>query len=117
MIHRRERMSQKGLKHWSPKLRPKVHKYVYINLGVRHAPYYIFENRMLMAQWITENYGYGHFYMFIWRKGYYKKRSVKRLRPYFIAEIEIEENKPPIFKDLKRISKFSWFEPKKKSIS
>jgi len=67
------------------------------------------------AEWIKANFGLGYFYVYLWREGYYKKRSIKRLRPYKVAVIEIKENGFN-FIDLGRISRYKWFEPKKKSI-
>ena len=118
MVTRREPMSQKGLRHWSSHLQRKLHKFVYRCLGSRLMPYAVCKTRLRFAQWIRETFGYGYFYVFSWRKGYYKKRSIKRLRPYCIAVIEIKENSPPNFINLTRISRFRWFEPKEnKSMS
>jgi|SRR3989344_6161277 len=115
MIHRRDPMPRQSLMNWSPHLRKKIRQYVFRNLGSRFIPYNCFETRHKFAEWIKGNFGYGHFLVYIWRGGYYKKRSIKRLRPYRIATLKIDENGVDFY-DLKRISKFKWFEPKKKSV-
>ena len=55
-------------------------------------------------------------FLFIYgEKATIKKRSIKRLRPYRIGTLKIDENGVDFY-DLKRISKFKWLEPKKKSV-
>ncbi|MBI2667619.1 hypothetical protein HYX17_02505 [Candidatus Woesearchaeota archaeon] len=117
MIVVREPMSNEGLKHWSPKIRKKVYRYVFRSKGTFLIPYSELERRDKLAKWLYNKFGNGYFYLYIWRQGYYKKKE--RLRPYRIAIIDLKEGKNevkyiPEYVELRRISKFSWFEPKKK---
>lgn len=109
-------MSFKGLKHWSPRLRKKVHRYIYRNVGVFNMPYDVCKDRRYLAEWLYEMVGHKYIYLFIWRKGYYKKKN--RLRPYRIAVINIKSSDNARFVaeyiELRRISRFQWFEPDKK---
>ena len=109
-IDRREPMSSAGLRQWSFKLRKKIKRFVFKNLGTRNIPYSAFETRYEFGKWIRENFGVGTYYCYFWKKGYYKNKNW--LRPYNICKIKVTENGFD-FIDLKRLSKYKFFEPKK----
>lgn len=114
MIKRKDPMSSEGLNHWSPKNRNRIYRYVYRCLGSIEMPYDVCRTRRDFAEWIRQEFGNGYFYVFSWKKGYYKdkKKSKRWLIPHKIAEINLPEGRPPVFVDIKKISKFSWFEPR-----
>ena len=121
MAVKRELMTSRGIRHWSKGLRRKLHRYVYKNKGVVRIPYEIFEDRRILAEYIRAEFGYGHFLLYIWRFKRFKKanKNGKKvwLIPYKIAVIELKEGKSPKYVNLTRLNRFSWFEPKKKSIT
>lgn len=100
-----------NLKHWSPKLRKKVHRYVYKCKGSFEMPYEVCKDQQSFGNWLAETVGPGYWYVFIWRPGYYKKKE--RLRPYRIAIVEVEQSSQQEYStnyvDMSRIKRFQWW--------
>lgn len=109
MITKREPM--RNLRHWSPKLRRKVHQYVYKCVGSFQMPYAVCKDQATFGNWLAETVGEGYWYVFIWRPGYYKKKE--RLRPYRIAIVEVKRTPQAKYQinfvDMQRIKRFKWW--------
>jgi len=56
-------MSKDGYKHWSPKLRPKVHKMVYPPVLYMSVPVEELKNKKAIGKWAYENLWDGRFLM------------------------------------------------------
>ena len=104
-VRRRQPMSEEGLRHWG-NLKHKIFRDVFkVIEPVCVMPYNEVKNRTTLITWLYKRYGFGHFYVFSWRKGYFLNKARKRFVK--IAEVKITDNIKPYEADVIDVSGIS----------
>jgi len=113
----RKPMHWSKIKHFSKPLRKRLYKYTFHTLGVFQMPYKVCETKEKFADWMFSKMGYNYGWLFIWKGYVYSKKHRGKPRPYCIATIEFTKGAGRkynvIFHNIKRLSKYRWFCPKK----
>jgi len=111
-----ESMSARGVKAWSPPLRRKLKKKIFKNTGGYSVPYSVLAEKELFGQWLFDNLGANYYYIYSyrWKRKIIDGKKKYQKIPYLIAKIELTESGHPRFHDIKRISKYRWFDVKSK---
>ena len=105
-------MNPEHMKHWSPHLRNRIRPMVWKTvMGVGIMRYDEVKDRTTLAKWLHKGFGFGDFYVYSWRKGYFLDKARKRF--VLIARVQINESKvipyEANFIDLRGIKRYKFF--------